>query len=459
MSATQAKMLEQMCQELLSAAEVKAICKHRGLPGQAASSRSLLESVFLSDTGVAEAIAGLDAAEIALLHLLRAWGRPVDVTFFRQLDPPRSYGTFTQRYQGVFAKVKERLIRRGILILGQARPTERETTNMARWRFALPVQFERQLPPLVASAQPLEGDGDFRSEVVRAKLREAVGGKKPAEAADEKLELVDGELRFQGRPFSAERLRQWQKDRWLAETTPKKDRDDDSRYTLAPAQAAARVLAALEAGAWGDAQGLTAPLAAFCGFEVDSHSVCESGWRWGCLAKQQVDGKTWYRLPPPDADAPPGDYLTLPNDKGVVVDLETVPLESLEHLVTVSDQQAAPGSRPALLLTPNLVKLGRAGDAVAALPLTEWLVKHATAFREAFQTMRRRRGKTIVHENVAVARVSDLALKVGLEKALGDRVVPLGEEWLAFPRAALPEVSRIVVKLGHVVKEESNRGS
>ena len=113
----QTEMLHQMCHEVLAEADVRAICKNRGLPNQAASSRSMLEALFLSDTGVADAMRRLDRKEIALLHLLRSQDKPVDVAFFSRLDPPQkerwSYGTFSQRFQGVFARVKDRLVRRG----------------------------------------------------------------------------------------------------------------------------------------------------------------------------------------------------------------------------------------------------------------------------------------------------------------------------------------------------------
>src|SRR3954468_22702683 len=85
----QTEMLHQMCHEVLAEADVRAICKHRGLPNQAASSRPMLETLFLSDVGVAGAMRTLDRTEIALLHLLRFQDRPVDVTFFGRLDPPR----------------------------------------------------------------------------------------------------------------------------------------------------------------------------------------------------------------------------------------------------------------------------------------------------------------------------------------------------------------------------------
>jgi hypothetical protein len=132
-------------------------------------------------------------------------------------------------------------------------------------------------------------------------------------------------------------------------------------------------------------------------------------------------------------------------------------LEALETLVLISDQRPVPGGRPLLLVTPNLVKLGRTPDTVAALPMVEWLQKNARAFHQAFETIRRRRGKTILHENLLVARVGDLSLKVALEKALGGRITPLGEEFLAFPSGAAAEVKRLVAQMGHVVREVAHR--
>src|SRR5437763_1490498 len=104
-------MLHQMCQEVLAEADVRAICKNRGLPNQAASSRPMLETLFLSDAGVSAAIRTLGRTEIALLHLLKGHDRPVDVTFFSRLDPSQTgpYGTFTRRFQGVFTRVKDRV--------------------------------------------------------------------------------------------------------------------------------------------------------------------------------------------------------------------------------------------------------------------------------------------------------------------------------------------------------------
>ncbi len=145
----QTEMLHQMCHEVLAEADVRAICKNRGLPNRAASSRSMLEALFLSDAGVAVAMRRLDRTEIALLHLLRSQDKPVDVAFFSRLDPPRKErwfdGTFSQRFQGVFARVKDRLVRGGILLLALGPESLARKTKMERWQFGLAVAEVKRL--------------------------------------------------------------------------------------------------------------------------------------------------------------------------------------------------------------------------------------------------------------------------------------------------------------------------
>ena len=63
----------------------------------------------------------------------------------------------------------------------------------------------------------------------------------------------------------------------------------------------------------------------------------------------------------PDPDAPPDRFLAVRGEV-VTLDLDTVPFESLETLVLISDQRPGPRGQPLLLVTPNLVKLGRTAD-------------------------------------------------------------------------------------------------
>lgn len=454
----QTEMLHQMCHEVLSEADIRAVCKNRGLPIQAASSRPMFESLFLSDAGVVDAMRALDRTEIALLHLLRSQDKPVDIAFFRRLDSPRgkgrSYGTFSQRFQGVFSWVNDRLVRRGILLLALGPEWSMKKTRMERWQFSLPVQFGRCLPALLESAKRLSGEGDWRTDVAREKLKTVVRQGADHETTSDRVAIIDGELCWGGDPFRADRVVEWRKRQWQAELAPAKRRKEADPYTLPPAEAMLRILAGLEVGFWSDADALAAPLEIFCGSQVDAGLVCETGWRWGFLARQEAESRMWYRLAPPaTGDVPPDRYLAVREDEGVAVDLDAVPWEALETLVRTSDQRPLPGGRPLLLVTPNLVKLGRTAATVAALPLADWLQKNAPAYNQAFATVRKRHGKTILHENLSIARAGDLSLKVALEKALGSRIVPLGGEFIAFPSGAVAEVKRLVAQMGHVVKE------
>ena len=147
-------MIQQMCRGVLSQADIKAICKIRSLPAAAADSHTLLETLFVTDSGLAAALQTLERNEVAALHLLLAIDKPVDVSFFRRVYPKQegyAYGSFTQRYQKVLAKVKERLVRSGVLVMTLGHSWTKKS-QMERWQFAVPPSFAPHLPPLVESA-------------------------------------------------------------------------------------------------------------------------------------------------------------------------------------------------------------------------------------------------------------------------------------------------------------------
>jgi hypothetical protein len=458
-------MLHQMCHGVLSQADIKAICKARDLPAQAVTSPSVLETLFVTDRGLSTVFETLEPQEIVQLHRLRAFDKPVDVTFFACLQRTRvhrlQFGTFTQRYQEVFKLVKEHFVRKGIVLIAKDPRVWSNKSQMELWLFSLPTEFHAHLPPLITSVKHLSGPGESRHDVPRGKLKTAVGHKSLNKQTVDVLQIADRELRWNGNPFRACELSNWQKRSWQADSQPKKEKKNHrtDKYALSPVDAIVQILGTLEENAWASAASLAPPLEVFCGASIDSQQLCDSGYCWGCLARQQAEGVTWYRLamPPPATSVPPHQYLKLASDGTVTVDLETVPLESLEQLVAISDQQPGPSGRPVLLLAPNLIKLGRMLGVLQSMPPAEWLQNNSVEFQQAFDTCRQRSGRTILHENLAVARVSDLALKVAIEKSLGGSIVSLGEEYLAFPYGLLFEVKRIVAKSGHVVKEVENR--
>ena len=108
----------------------------------------------------------------------------------------------------------------------------------------------------------------------------------------------------------------------------------------------------------------------------------------------------------------------------------------------------------ALWAEPDLLRLSHASADTLAGPVFHWLRERHPAFRRTSETIELRRGKLIVHQNLLVARVSDLSLKVMLEKKFGEpgQLVSLSGEFVAFPNGLLPEIRGWLKKSGYVVK-------
>ncbi|MBW2739162.1 MAG: hypothetical protein JRE64_10020 [Deltaproteobacteria bacterium] len=66
----------------------------------------------------------------------------------------------------------------------------------------------------------------------------------------------------------------------------------------------------------------------------------------------------------------------------------------------------------------------------------------------------KRWGKQVVHQNLLVARVRDLSLKVAIQKAFTDsgKVVFLPDNFIAFPNDLTKKIEALVNKSGYVVK-------
>ena len=79
------EMLRDMYDKVLTAADLKAICKSRGFSSEEVASTALFETVFLSEAGLSSAISSLTQDEIALLHILKLINDSVGVTFFKYI--------------------------------------------------------------------------------------------------------------------------------------------------------------------------------------------------------------------------------------------------------------------------------------------------------------------------------------------------------------------------------------
>jgi hypothetical protein len=468
-------MVRQMCHETLSNADVNAIVKARGFSAQESATRAIFENFFLSETGVATAMSTLSRQEVILLHLLHHLDRAVDVRLLaRVYDDGKNayrYSTFTQRYRDTFSEARTNLVRRGLLIMVE--DASGGETQMERWRFCFPPQFAPFLPPLFEKMHTWAGDGEVNTQIVRATvmgLAQTIG--EPTLCADDAfaLRLVEGELRLGKRPFRAAYLAEWQRACWAKEmdkaAKPAKSNSPLSfRVTIrikdvTPVDAALLyILSRLGPEQWIDPTQLEPILKIFADkSSLSATQICEMGWRWGCLARHVDDRSIYYRLPSQEQaeSAEPGRSL-YPAGDNVIVDLQTAAYADLESLGQVARLRVDKGI---LHAEPDLIRLGQAWPTLRQHPLVEWLRAHAPAFRKALKQVEARWGKRIIHENLLVARVNNLSLKVALERTFAGNpeVIFLPDDAIAFPAAWRVEVERAVQKAGHVVKTINNDG-
>ena len=463
-------MLKQMCKSDINDSDIKAICKSRGFSAKEATSRDVFENFFISTIGIKEVLDSLTYNEVVFLHLLSKMKEEVGIEYFERLYGCAEstngyyYMTYTKRYKETFKKVKNNLVRKGVLIAIE-RETYRKSTKMERLRFSFPPEFGEFLPPLVKASKFKEA-GDFKREVLRDKLLELAGGEKrpsPLSKSDKKLfklTIEDGNLSVGGEQFRAKHLVDWQQACMRASVkTDTKDRGYPS-HDMTPVDATLYAISQLSEHEWLPADSLAVVLKIFTGDDVNHpyEQICEAGWEWGCLVKVVADKTTYYRLPDDsldDAAAPtPEQYLQIAPDGTVVLNLVKIPYTVLEVLASVALLDIHNANLEA---TANIIKIGDVLTTVRKEGVFEWLRENSSGFRTAIKIAEKRWGKQIIHEDLMVAQVKDLSLKVQIEKSCtGSQLVSLPDDYIAFPCGVLPAIQKIVGASGHVIKKARN---
>ncbi len=462
------EIVARMCRKELSTADIKAICKARGFSPKEAKNRKFLENFILSDQGVAKAMDTLTQKEIIVLHALKQKSRAVDVAFFDCIygPPNRKFSwstTFTKKYKDVFKLVKQSLIRRGVLLFAEDSVAWGKNTKLERLIFLFPAEFQKFLPSPLEPIRDISGPGHSSELVLRKKLLEITGRGSNLPVIDEKdfkLNITGGELLMGKKAFKAEYLHKWQKAGWAGALAKRKaDKFRAEQFCLTDAVSYA--LSLLSPEEWLAGGQLEPVLKIFChglhldDVQQDPHEICHAGWRWGCLSRNTANNQTCYRMggnyPDIDKDQPFTRYLRPGKEQDLIIDLATIPYKDLEALAGISDFKVI-GSQ--LTATPNMVRLGRVFNSICQEPLTIWLRDNVPCFGDAIKKVKARWGKLIIHQDLLVAKVRDLSLKVAIEKSFSDpaKLVFLPNDFIAFPRGLLGEIERLVTKLGFVVR-------
>ncbi len=459
----QDKMLKKMCRFGLSQVDIKAVCKARGFPPACLKSRELFQFNFLSDPGIEKAMASLNEKQILFLHLLNAEGEEKDITFFARLYKqayPRDYGyTFNDKYKVVFKKVKTELIRKGLLLFAEEPKEWGNTTVLERQRFMFPNDFELYLPVPVNPVDIAEPDNKIeRKDILRDKLAEILepgktSGSQP-DSFEGRLHIKDGQLLLGKDRFTVKRLKTWNRSQWTSSVTSDRKSGDS---LLSPVALINYTLSFLKKSEWAVPDDVL-PLWKIAYPAVtnlpDIESACEKGFKRGCLEKITKDGKTLFRslnIDTGPGNRKPEDFLSIRDDQIIAIDLSCIPLDTLEWLSAVCNMSIRQGG---LAAQPDLVEMSHALEKINEQPAFVWLQEHHKAFRRIVSSIKRKKGKTVVHNNLMIARVRDLSLKVLLEKKFADtkKLVSLSDEFISFPVNLLPEIQKLVSKSGNTVK-------
>jgi len=231
----------------------------------------------------------LTQKEIILLHALTQASQPVDITVFMALlIESLPGGTFTKRYKEVFKKVRESLIRRGLLLFTEDIKGWTKTTKLERLVFLFPSEFQKFLPSPLEPIKDLSGPGNSNRSVLRKKLLEITGGTTKLPVVDRerfRLHVAGGELCMDKKAFRARCLYDWQKVGWanaLAKKKTKKFRAE--QFCLI--EAVSYALSLLGPDEWSAERQLGPVLKIFCHglhldeVEQDPHKICHAGWMW-----------------------------------------------------------------------------------------------------------------------------------------------------------------------------------
>jgi hypothetical protein len=161
-----------MCQSELTAADIKAICRARGFSGKEAGSVGVFENFLVSDIGVSDALERLNRKEILILHLLRYLSKPVGIDVFEPIAEGTliKYGTFTEKYKGLFKQIRERLIQKGILFFSENPFSYRLKTKLEKYLFVFPKEFHPFMPSPFQSDLTASEPGEESSSVIRETL-------------------------------------------------------------------------------------------------------------------------------------------------------------------------------------------------------------------------------------------------------------------------------------------------
>lgn len=461
-----------MYQSGLTAGEKSKIIKARKFPKNTFDNFDLFKTYFLSSEGLPGLIKKLSEQEIIVLHILAFNQWITDVSVFEaaymEMPKPTKYywgrrGTYTQQYGQVLKAAQINLVQKGLLvkyeeISGGDSKTERQ-------RFMFPATFVAYLPSPFIGLKNLTGNGNYNEEGIRKEITEAIRIRPKQLSSgllfkDKKLYLNKAFLDLKG--IAQIKLRNWRltKGAYILASRYFEEGRTLGNFIL-------HHLNQLAPNQWFSENSIKTLLAVWDDpkkrgeLDIDKKyparyqpkEWCEAGWKSGVLEKQSSGGINYYRLASEANESIDfKQHLKFQSDHTLIFNSKTIPLSIWVALNQLSFFD--PSSAITIPAKPDLVHISTLPPDIWSHPLTVWLKENAPTYKTAFAAFQKKYGKEIIHGQLMVAKITDLSLRVLVEKGLQktEQVVILSDEFIAFPIGALSLVERIVAKSGNVIK-------
>ncbi|MBI3268477.1 MAG: hypothetical protein HYZ53_05600 [Planctomycetes bacterium] len=464
------------CSEFLTAADLKEVCRRRGLAAPSGGGRAALDAWlaprFLETAGVQEAGRSLDEAGLLLLHLIALAPQPLCVRDLWPLLGSGDYAETGNEYRSAFRRAVEAVANRGLVLIEDTNlPRYNGESRFARLAFHLPPAFRPLLPPFPVPAEPLGpvGPEPGACDIVafcRAALRASIGRpegapREPGGSSDGLLDrlaalfsICEHALLFDGKPAATpETLLGRVGDAWVAHGSLPRKRE---RSVAPPFVAALHVLSSLPAGHGCTVSALAAALERLHSPapEKSLAAWCAEGHSAGFLLRGGPPADPRYAARPPaeslSLDAP---LVCAPDGDGLRIDLERTGVGPLFALAGLSKATADPTA--GLRLAPDPIALGRAWPAAADLPALAAARAASPAYEAAARRAAERHGKLRLHEGLALFRLDDLGLRALLGRRLGARGRALDGPYVAVARCDLDAAEGLLREKGFSLRRLS----
>lgn len=460
------RLVETLCRDILTTAELKELCRVRGFSVHGTSKEDLVNTAcprFLETRGVAEALSRLEPLLLSILHMVAAVREPLPVTAVAALVEPPASRFDSVDYRLAWRALTQGLLSRGVVLAGECSdPKLAKMSRFARHTLVLPRPFVPLLPPFPLPAQPLGArtHQGHAEEVLAAAMKTRLTAVKTnpdakplVERLANHLELQDGKLRFSGmnKPTAAG-LHSHVEGLWHAGLGVRV-----SGYVIHVVLGCLvhHILSHLPAQHGCTPTALARALKDLGVHEPPSENAvrefCEEGVAAGLLLRSGQAHDALYAAAQPTADREQVLTVTA-HSHGVRVEVTQSAFLPMLEACAISHAEMAAGS---LVLQPDPVNMGRLWTTMATGQVMQALRAASKAFDATARQIEERHGQVVVHRGVVPLRIDDVGLRALLCQRFPEAVRSVGGEFLAVLEPHVDDVLAAAKKEGYVARRKT----